>query len=129
MAANKSRDTQPEMLVRSALHSMGLRFRKHARPLAGLRCTADVVFPREKVAVFIDGCFWHGCPEHGGVPRTNNAYWGEKLERNQLRDRRNKRVLSEAGWTVLRYWEHERPDEIANQVRDIVVERRRESSA
>jgi len=124
MQGNKGRDTQPEVAVRSALHAMGLRFRKNARPLAGLRCTADVVFPRERVAVFIDGCFWHGCPEHGRVPRTNNAYWREKLARNAQRDERNQRALGEAGWTVLRYWEHQASEEVAMAVHDEVVRRR-----
>jgi DNA mismatch endonuclease (patch repair protein) len=124
MVGNKGRDTQPEIMVRSALHAMGLRFRKNARPLPGLRCTADVVFRRERVAVFIDGCFWHGCPEHGRVPATNNSYWSEKLERNALRDRRNTRALEEAGWAVLRYWEHQPIEEVAVDIRDQVLGRR-----
>lgn len=128
MAGNKGRDTQPELMVRSALHAMGLRFRKNVRPLPDLRCTADIVFRREKVAVFIDGCFWHGCPEHGRVPAKNNSFWSEKLERNALRDQRNNRALGEAGWTVLRYWEHERADEVAGRIRMKVVERRQEGS-
>jgi DNA mismatch endonuclease, patch repair protein len=124
MVGNKGRDTQPETVVRSALHAMGLRFRKNARPLPGLRCTADIVFPKERVAVFIDGCFWHGCPEHGRVPRTNSPYWREKLERNQARDRRNESVLRNEGWSVLRYWEHQPIDEVAREVRDKVLRRR-----
>jgi len=127
MVGNKGRDTQPETMVRSALHAMGLRFRKHARPLPGLRCTADIVFPRERIAVFIDGCFWHGCPQHGRVPGKNSSYWSEKLERNAQRDRRNDQALDEAGWAVLRYWEHERPDEVAHAIQTKVIERRRES--
>jgi DNA mismatch endonuclease (patch repair protein) len=97
MRANKGRDTLPERRLRSHLHRLGLRFRKHARPLPALRCTADVLFPRQRVAVFVDGCFWHGCPEHGRVPRSNRAYWEPKLARNVERDRRNDRALSEAG--------------------------------
>lgn len=127
MKGNKGRDTQPEVAVRSALHAMGLRFRKNARPLPGLRCTADVVFPTERVAVFIDGCFWHGCPEHGRVPKTNSPYWSEKLERNALRDRRNERALDEAGWIVLRHWEHEPSVKVAHEVHMQVLRRRRES--
>lgn len=127
MKGNKGRDTQPELAVRSALHSMGLRFRKNARPLADLRCTADIVFPTERVAVFIDGCFWHGCPEHGRVPKTNSTYWSEKLERNALRDKRNETALEEAGWVVLRYWEHDWFESIAHEVRGYVLERRRAS--
>jgi DNA mismatch endonuclease (patch repair protein) len=124
MVGNKGRDTLPEVRVRAALHAMGLRFRKNARPIEGLRCTADVVFRKERVAVFVDGCFWHGCPEHGRVPGKNSAYWGEKLERNALRDRRNEKALDEAGWTVLRYWEHQPSEEVAMEIRDIVLRQR-----
>jgi DNA mismatch endonuclease (patch repair protein) len=107
MKGNRSRDTRPEAAVRSALHRAGLRFTKHARPLPELRCEADVVFRRRRVAVFIDGCYWHGCPEHGRVPATNEAYWLAKLGRNVARDRRNDLALELAGWTVVRAWEHE----------------------
>jgi len=124
MQGNRGRDTGPEIVVRSALHAMGLRFRKNARPIKGLRCTADVVFPRERVAVFIDGCFWHGCPEHGRVPTKNSSYWGEKLERNAARDARNTDALEAAGWTVLRHWEHERIEEVVTNIRTKVLKRR-----
>lgn len=125
MKGNKGRDTVPEIAVRSALHSMGLRFRKNARPVKGLRCTADVVFPRERVAVFIDGCFWHSCPEHGRVPTKDRTYWSEKLERNVARDARNNGALEAAGWAVLRYWEHERIEEVVAKVREQVLARRK----
>lgn len=128
MIGNKGRDTQPEVKVRAAIHAMGLRFRKNARPLKGLRCTADIVFPRERVAVFIDGCFWHGCPKHGRVPSKNSSYWSEKLERNALRDKRNEQVLGEADWTVLRYWEHEHSEVIAQEIHMKVIELRQELS-
>src|SRR4051812_23036418 len=78
MQGNRAFDTRPERSVRSAVHSLGLRFRKHAQPIKDLRCTADIVFPREQVAVFIDGCFWHGCPNHGRVPKDQNGYWAAK---------------------------------------------------
>lgn len=126
MKGNKGRDTVPEIAVRSALHSMGLRFRKNARPVKGLRCTADVVFPRERVAVFIDGCFWHSCPEHGRVPTKDRTYWSEKLERNVARDARNTKALRSSGWIVLRYWEHDQPMEIARQIRSTVMQQREE---
>src|SRR4051812_10584935 len=121
MQGNRSRDTRPEVAVRSALHRRGLRFRKHTRPLPGLKCEADAVFPRERVAVFIDGCFWHGCPEHGKRPGEPGSYWHAKRERNAARDRRNDRALEAAGWLVVRVWEHEVPDLVAGRVRDLVL--------
>lgn len=124
MRGNRSRDTRTEAAVRSVLHSFGLRFRKHVRPLQELQCTADVVFRKERVAVFVDGCFWHGCPEHGRRPSTNAAYWNRKLDRNIARDRRNDAALSAAGWTIVRAWEHEAPEAVAVRVRDAVAERR-----
>jgi DNA mismatch endonuclease (patch repair protein) len=116
MKGNRGLDTVPEIEVRRELHRRGLRFRKHAVPLAGLRCRADVVFPSARVALFIDGCFWHGCPEHGRTPSTNGAYWSEKIARNGARDARNNERLSAAGWTVIRAWEHEPPQEVADRV-------------
>lgn len=124
MQGNRARDTRPEQAVRSALHRLGLRFRKHTQPLKGLRCQADAVFSREKVAVFVDGCFWHGCPTHGNVPNDSNGYWAAKLSRNIERDLRNNNALESAGWLVLRYWEHEDPSAVATSVRSAVLERR-----
>src|SRR5207248_1532405 len=106
MQGNRGRDTRPEVAVRSAVHRLGLRYRTHHPPLVGLRCRADLVFPREKVAVFLDGCFWHGCPEHGKRPVTNSEYWTAKLESNAVRDSRNNAELRNAGWEPLRIWEH-----------------------
>lgn len=116
MRGNRSRDTKPEAALRSALHRRGLRFRKQIAPVAELRCRADIVFPRARVAVFVDGCFWHGCPLHGFVPRTNMSYWRAKLERNRARDRRDEAALKQAGWAVVRVWEHEPPEEAAARV-------------
>jgi DNA mismatch endonuclease (patch repair protein) len=116
MQGNRSHDTRPEAAVRSALHRLGFRFRKHARPIPELRCHADVVFRRERLAVFIDGCFWHGCPEHGRRPRTNSSYWNAKIQRNIDRDERNNEALRAGGWTVLRAWEHEAPELVADRV-------------
>ena len=107
MQGNRAEDTRPEVAVRSAVHALGLRFRKHVAPLRGLRCRADLVFTSQRVAVFVDGCFWHGCPEHGVSPTTNSSYWQAKLGGNVDRDRRNDAVLADAGWTVVRVWEHE----------------------
>ena len=116
MQGNRSRDTRPEAAIRSALHRAGLRFRKHYRPLPGLRCEVDVAFPRQRVLLFVDGCFWHGCPQHGRMPSANNGYWSSKIGRNVARDRRNDELLSEDGWTVLRAWEHETPGSVVERV-------------
>ncbi len=102
------RDTAPEVALRRELHRLGLRYFVHRRPVPGLRREADIVFPRARMAVFVDGCFWHGCPEHGRREhRTNGWYWPEKIERNRRRDRDTDDQLEEAGWTVVRVWEHE----------------------
>lgn len=124
MQGNRSTDTRPEVRLRSALHQRGLRFRKHAAPEAGLHCRADVVFRREKVAVFLDGCFWHGCPDHGTRPATNRSYWDAKLDRNVERDRRNRAALTAAGWLVVEAWEHEPVDDVAERVHQLVLSRR-----
>jgi DNA mismatch endonuclease (patch repair protein) len=88
------------------VHALGLRFRKHVAPLRGLRCRADLVFARQRVAVFVDGCFWHACPDHGTKPKANEWYWNPKLIKNVERDRMNDAALILAGWTVVRLWEH-----------------------
>jgi DNA mismatch endonuclease, patch repair protein len=124
MRGNTRRDTRPEVTVRSALHRRGLRFRKHVRPLSTLRFEADIVFPRERVAVAVDGCLWHGCPEHGMRARTNVAYWTAKIARNVARDERNREALREAGWELVRVWEHEAPDAAAAGVEAILQARR-----
>lgn len=116
MLANRSRDTKPELRVRSAVHRRGLRYRVSVRPIPGLARTADMVFRPAKVAVFIDGCFWHGCPEHYIQPRTNTDYWSAKIKRNKARDTDTDRRLREAGWAVLRYWEHEPAERVAEDI-------------
>jgi DNA mismatch endonuclease (patch repair protein) len=116
MQGNRAQNSAPELAVRSAVHALGLRFRKHAPPLPGLRCCADLVFARQRVAVFVDGCFWHACPEHGVSPSTNSGYWSAKLGGNVDRDRRNDAALVDAGWTVVRIWEHEDAGEAASRV-------------
>lgn len=121
MSAQRSTDTAPELDVRRALHALGLRYRVHAQPLPSLRRKADVVFPRAKVAVFIDGCFWHGCPLHGRRRHeVNQWYWPEKISRNQRRDADTDTRLAGAGWAVVRVWEHEDPAEAAMKVADVV---------
>lgn len=124
MRGNRSLNSKPEVALRSALHHAGLRFRKHQRPVRDFRCVADVVFPKERIAVFLDGCYWHGCAEHGTRPRTNSEYWLAKIQGNVDRDRRHDRALSEAGWLVVRVWEHEDPERAAERIAALVLERR-----
>lgn len=125
MQGNRRRDTQPEMGVRRLLHRAGYRYRVDVRPLPELNRRADIVFRPHKVAVFMDGCYWHGCPDHGTRPRTNASYWGSKIEGNMARDRDTDERLTEAGWTVLRYWEHQDAHEVAAQVMEALKEARR----
>lgn len=129
MQGNRSRDTKPELALRSALHGVGLRFRKHQQPLPGRRLEVDIVFPKERVAVWMDGCIWHGCPDHGMRPSRNTEYWASKIARNVARDRRNDALLEEAGWLVVRVWEHEEPVEAADRVHRVVAARRAEVSS
>lgn len=114
--SNKGRDTRPELAVRHLLHAYGLRYRVNFRPLPTLRRTADIVFTRHRMAIFLDGCFWHGCPQHATLPKRNADYWTPKLERNVERDRDTNEQLRAAGWTVLRYWEHEDPSKVAGSI-------------
>jgi DNA mismatch endonuclease (patch repair protein) len=116
MQGNRSVDTKPEVRLRSLLHRRGVRFFKNRRPTPTARCRADVVFPRARLVVFVDGCFWHRCPTHGVRPTTNATYWEAKLDRNVSRDRRNDEELAAAGWRVLRIWEHEEPEAAASKV-------------
>jgi DNA mismatch endonuclease (patch repair protein) len=107
MQANVGRETAAERLVRQVLAEHGLRFKTETRPDPTLRCKADVVFPRAKLCVFVDGCFWHGCKRHFAAPRRNSAWWTEKIAANVERDRRQTKLLRQRGWTVLRVWEHQ----------------------
>src|SRR3954451_19715574 len=120
MRGNRGRDTRPERALRSALHALGRRFRANHRAEPDLRCRPDIVFTRAKLAVFVDGCFWHRCPLHGTMPKSNADYWEPKLRANVARDRRVDELLNEHGWTVVRLWEHEDPSEAANRVVDAV---------
>jgi DNA mismatch endonuclease (patch repair protein) len=121
MRGNRRRDTKPEVRLRSALHARGLRFRKdHPIEVPGLRVRVDIAFPRQRVAVFTDGCFWHVCPDHGTQPSSNGGYWAPKLRRNQERDLRVNDGLVAAGWTVLRAWEHQPIDEVASEVESVI---------
>jgi DNA mismatch endonuclease, patch repair protein len=108
MRANRRTDTKPELALRHALHRLGYRYRKDYRLDLddGRRVRPDIVFTARKVAVFVDGCFWHACPQHGSKPKANEWYWSPKLLKNVERDRMNDTALTLAGWTVVRLWEH-----------------------
>lgn len=121
MQANRGRDTAPEIAVRRALHAAGLRYRVDFPPLASdKRRRADIVFTRQRIAVFIDGCFWHRCPDHYVAPRANASYWGPKIARNVQRDTETTARLGEAGWTVMRFWEHEPATTVAAAIVEAV---------
>jgi DNA mismatch endonuclease (patch repair protein) len=120
MARQARRDTAPEVELRRELHRRGLRFRVAYRPVEGLRSTADIAFTRAHVAVYVDGCFWHSCPEHGTMPASNRHWWRQKLERNRERDRRTDAALTAAGWRVVRVWEHEHAVEAADRIEQAV---------
>ena len=109
MRSNRGTGTRPEIAVRKVLHARGFRYRVNARPVEHIRRTADILFTKQRLAIFIDGCFWHRCPDHGSQPKTNADYWTAKLERNVQRDKDTSERLTHAGWSVLRFWEHEDP--------------------
>ncbi|BAJ73210.1 DNA G:T-mismatch repair endonuclease [Microbacterium testaceum StLB037] len=116
MQGNRGRDTKAELAVRRLVHAAGLRYRVNARPEKDLRRTADMLFTRVRIAVFIDGCYWHGCPQHFSMPATNLDYWSAKIERNRVRDVETTTHLEARGWLVLRFWEHETPSHAADQI-------------
>jgi DNA mismatch endonuclease, patch repair protein len=118
MAANRRRDTGPEMQLRSHLHRRGFRFRvDFPIPVPGRRpVRADLAFTRKRIAVFVDGCFWHGCPEHWRPPKSNQDYWVEKIDRNRERDLLTDRLLLEEGWESIRIWEHELLDQAVESI-------------
>lgn len=124
MMATKRRDTPGELRLRQALHRMGLRYSIDAPPLPDLRRRADVLFRRDRVAVFVDGCFWHGCPRHKSQPKANAEWWRAKLAANIRRDRDTDRRLRAAGWLVIRVWAHEAPDSAAQRVQRSLARRR-----
>ncbi len=117
------RDTGPELALRSELHRRGLRFRVDRAPVPGVRSRADIVLRPARVAVYVDGCFWHSCPEHGTRPKANAEFWERKLKRNRERDAETDRLLAEHGWAVVRIWEHEDPFEAADRVERLVRSR------
>jgi DNA mismatch endonuclease (patch repair protein) len=126
MRRTKRRDTPAELALRSALHQRGHRYRVDYAPLGGRR-RADIVFTRARVAVFVDGCFWHGCPEHGTWPRSNRTQWSQKLKDNILRDRSSDSELRDSGWAVVRVWEHESIDQACTRIESVLYRRGRDS--
>lgn len=125
MKSQRQRDTSAETALRSLLHRRGLRFRVHYA-LPNLRRRADIAFPGQRIAVFVDGCFWHGCPEHGTWPKRNADWWREKIQANRRRDAETAAKLKEQGWSVVRVWEHETAETAAYAIERVVRERRLE---
>ena len=124
MVATKRRDTPGELRIRCLLHGRGLRYSVDARALAGSRRRADLVFRRDRIAVFVDGCFWHGCPHHKTQPKQNAAWWRAKLAGNVRRDRDTDLQLRAAGWLVIRVWTHEDAEQAASRIYRAVLRRR-----
>lgn len=121
MQTQARRDTSPELAFRCEVHKLGLRYFVHRRPLPAMRREADLVFPRAQLAVFVDGCFWHGCPDHGRVRHVENAwYWPEKIASNIRRDRDTDERLDAAGWISVRVWEHDDPRETARALKVLI---------
>lgn len=126
MRAIKRTDTQPEREIRSEIHRRGLRYRKDFRiRIGGAFARPDVVFTRRKIAVFVDGCFWHSCPLHGKLPSVNTSYWAPKLARTQARDGVANELLATAGWQVVRVWEHASLSSAADIIEHVFDDRRR----
>ena len=127
MRANRSRDTSPELAIRKALHALGYRYRVNYRPLTrDRRRSVDIAFTRLQVAILIDGCYWHGCPQHFIMPKANREYWSSKIARNRERDAETTRLLADAGWLALRYWEHQPAGEVVSDIVKNLESRRAE---
>ena len=129
MQKQARRGTKPELILRSALHRRGLRYRVHRQPFPGIRREADVLFTRVRVAVFIDGCFWHVCPQHASWPKRHAAFWRTKLKANVQRDRDTDKRLQAQGWVSVRVWEHEDPEAAAARIESVVRARQQELDA
>lgn len=112
--------TDCELRVRKALHKAGLRYRVNIIPEKSLRTRADIVFPRKRIAIFIDGCFWHSCPIHGTLPTKNQSWWTAKLNANRERDERATNLLRDLGWIVLRFWSHENVGSVVETVKEVL---------
>jgi DNA mismatch endonuclease (patch repair protein) len=118
MQSTRQQGTAAELAVRSILHARGLRYRVNRAVLPGVRREADLVFQGARVAVFVDGCFWHGCPDHASWPKANAEWWRDKILANKRRDADTDRRFAEAGWQVIRVWEHESPMEAADRIEE-----------
>lgn len=125
MASVRQKGTQAEINLRNALHARGLRYRLHVPLLTKPRRSADIVFPRARVAVFVDGCFWHGCPEHASWPKSNADFWRGKIETNRSRDADTDQRLNALGWKTVRIWEHEDAREAADRIAELVDARKK----
>jgi DNA mismatch endonuclease (patch repair protein) len=128
MQRQARRDTAPELALRRALYRLGLRYRVDVSPIPGMRSRADIVFAPRHVAVFVDGCFWHSCPDHGTIPKSNRDWWTRKLRANTERDRDIDKRLRTAGWHVIRVWEHEDAEGVARKIEPIVRRHRQGST-
>ncbi len=124
MTSTRQRDTRPELLLRSELHRLGLRYRLHQPVVPGVRRRPDIVFGPARVAVFVDGCFWHGCPQHETTAKANARFWRDKIAANQKRDSDTNTRLKAAGWSVVRVWEHEDPKVTARKIARLVARQR-----
>jgi len=122
MQRQPKKDTHAELRLRSGLFRAGMRYRVHFPVPGNARRTIDIAFPRRKVAVFVDGCFWHGCPLHGRHVKTNEEWWTRKVDRNRERDRDTDALLREQGWLVVRVWEHEETQAAVDRVREAVAQ-------
>lgn len=129
MARVRQKDTQAEIDLRKALHAKGLRYRLHVPLLTKPRRVADIVFSRNRIAVFVDGCFWHGCPEHASWPKSNTDFWREKIETNRARDADSNQRLKALGWNVIRVWAHESAEVAATRIAQIIRARKRKESS
>ena len=125
MKANRGVDTKPELKLRSQIHKSGLRYAIDVRPESDINRRADLVFRSAKVAVFVHGCFWHGCPKHYTSPKSNKEYWAQKVRKNRERDQETQRLLRKRGWKVLVFWEHQNSEACSQVVVDSVQLRRR----
>ena len=123
MRANKGKNTKPELRIRRIVHASGLRYRVDYRPEESLNRRGDLVFLRSKVVVFIHGCFWHGCPKHFSVPKSNKSFWKTKIDTNQKRDKETQWYLQKKGWKVVTIWEHSSPEKEAAKIIEIVLRR------
>lgn len=120
MRSVRQKGTAIEMALRRVLHARGLRYRVHMLILVKPRRVADIAFPSRRVGVFVDGCFWHGCQEHGTWPKLNAEFWRNKILSNQARDADTDSRLRACGWHVLRVWAHEAPEEAADRIERVV---------